>query len=270
MSTRRLRIAAAALALLCTVAAAAHGRQSEPQQQQPQQPSDNYVNHTSFKNRIFEVRHRDPESLLPVLRLLTSGHKGASISADRAFRTITVRDFPENIASVEDALKRLDTPEGSRPEVELRMYVLIASNNDAAPGQLPADLKDVVTQLQSTLNFRGYQLLTTILQRAKERSLSAGFISGEGSAQAALANMPSPVNFRYNYQVNSLTLTTGAGGQTTTQIGGFNFHLDGGEAGGKATIRSDVGVREGERVVVGTAGMRDRALILVLTAKLIK
>ncbi len=37
-----------------------------------------------------------------------------------------------------------------------------------------------------------------------------------------------------------------------------------------AVVRSDVSVRDGEKVVVGTAGLKDKALILVLTAKLIK
>jgi hypothetical protein len=95
-------------------------------------------------------------------------------------------------------------------------------------------------------------------------------ILGEGSAQAAVPGSPSGINYRYNYQAYSLSLTTTGGGTPTLQLTNFNFHLDGGEAGGKATVRSDVGVREGEKVVVGTAGLRDKALILVVTAKAIK
>lgn len=264
MSARKFRFAAV-IAFAFAFAPAA------PAQQPASTPApDNYVSHTSFKNRIVEVRHRDPESLISVLRLLTSGHKGASISADRTFRTITVRDFPENIAAVEDALKRLDTPEGARPEVELRMHVLIASNAEGASGQLPADLKEVVNQLQSTLSFRHYQLLTTILQRTKERpGYSPAFINGDGSAQA---NVPGAglLNYRYAYHASSLSLSTTPAGLTTAQLGAFNFNLDGGDLGGKATIRSDVGLRDGERVVVGTAGLKDKGLIVVLTARLIK
>lgn len=265
MFTRKLRFAAAALALALAAVAAAPAQETK---ETPQQ--DIYVTHTSFKNRIMEVRHRDPEALVLVLKLLTSGHKGASISADRTFRTITVRDFPENIASVEDALKRLDTPEGVRPEVELRMHVLIASNADGASGQLPADLKEVVGQLQSTLSFKHYQLLTTILQRTKERAgFSPAYINGDGSAQATIPGA-GVLSYRYSYQAASLALNTTPAGTTTAQIGAFSFNLDGGPIGGRATIRSDVGLREGERVVVGTAGLNDKALILVLTARLIK
>ena len=59
-----------------------------------------------------------------------------------------------------------------------------------------------------------------------------------------------------------------AAGATTVQLGAFNFLLEGN--GVHSSVRSDVGVREGEKVVVGTAGLKDKALILVLTAKLLK
>src|ERR671938_1651345 len=130
MSSFKLRLgAAAALALACAPFGAA----------QQQQPAPQYVENTGFKNRIFEVKNRDPEELLSVIKLLTSGFKGAQASADRNFKTITVRDFPENIAAIEDALKRLDTPEAPRPEIELRMHVLIASNAESGLTPLPAD-----------------------------------------------------------------------------------------------------------------------------------
>src|ERR687883_1651973 len=159
MSSFRFRlVAAAALALAC----ASFGAQQ-------QQPAPQYVENTGFKNRIFEVKNRDPESLLSVIKLLTSGFKGAQASADRNFKTITVRDFPENIAAIEDALKRLDTPEAPHPEIELHIHVLIAGNTELGASEVPAELKDVVGQLRSTLNFKNYYLLTSIIQRAKER-----------------------------------------------------------------------------------------------------
>src|SRR5215471_7158048 len=90
--------------------------------------SDNYVTNSGFKNRVFDVHNRTPEELVSVLKLLTSGFKGAQLSPNNEFRTITVRDFPENIAAVEEALKRLDKPEAPRPDIELRLHVLVASN----------------------------------------------------------------------------------------------------------------------------------------------
>jgi hypothetical protein len=233
-------------------------------------PQDNYVNHTSFKNRVFEVKYRDPDALVAAIRLLTSGFKGAQMSANRTFKTITVRDFPENIVSIEEALKRLDTPEPARPEIEFRMHVLIASNAASGMNQYPADLKDVIGQLQTTLNFKSYYLLTSIIQRAKDRpDYAPGIIQGEGVAEITFPGESAPRNFSYNFQANSLTLSTSSAGVTTMQLGNFRFRLEGGE-NARAVVSSDVGVRDGEKVVVGTAGLRDKALILVLSARLIK
>jgi hypothetical protein len=258
-------VAAFALAVCCAHIAAAQGTST------PQPTPDNTVTHTNFKNRVFEVKYRDPETLLSVLRLLTSGHKGAQISSNRPFKTITVRDFPENIVSIEEALKRLDTPEAPRPEIEFRMHVLIASNAAGGANQYPADLRDVIGQLQTTLNFKSYHLLTSIIQHAKDRQdYAPNIIQGEGVAQIQLPGENAPRDFSYHFQANSLTLSTSASGITTAQLGSFRFRLDGGDSGGRAVVSSDVGVRDGEKVVVGTAGLRDKALILVLTAKLIK
>lgn len=269
MFSYKLRIIAlVALAFSFTSLAVAQEGNASPQ---PTPPPDNFVNHTSFKNRVFEVKYRDPDTLLPVMRLLTSGHKGSGVSSNRVFKTITVRDFPENIASVEEALKRLDTPEAPRPEIEFRMHVLIASNLAGGANQYPADLRDAIGQLQTTLSFKSYYLLTSIIQRAKDRAdYAPNIIQGEGIAQLSLPGENALRDFSYQFQANSLTLNTTSAGVTTIQLGSFRFRLDGGEAGGRAVVSSDVGVRDGEKVIVGTAGLKDKALILVLTAKLIK
>src|SRR5207237_1776410 len=98
----------------------------QAQSQSSPAPSDNYVTNSGFKNRVFEIHNRAPEDLVPVIKLLTSGFKGAQLSASNEFRTITVRDFPENIAAIDEAIKRLDTPEVARPAIDLRMHVLRA------------------------------------------------------------------------------------------------------------------------------------------------
>jgi hypothetical protein len=267
MISNKLRTTIIAFALALAAASAVSAQQSQPTPRPA--PSDNFVEHKSFQSMVFPVRNRDPETLLPVLRMLTSGHKGAGVSSDRTFRVITVRDFPENVASIEEAIKRLDTPEAPRPDVELRMHVLLASTAAAAGGEPPpADLRDVLTQLQTTLNFKSYQLLTSVVQRTKEsRGRESGYIEGKGTAQSASGGGERQ-SFVYNFAANSLSLTPAASGATTVQLGGFNFHIGG--SGVQAHVRSDLSLREGEQVVVGTAGMGSRALILVMTARTLK
>jgi hypothetical protein len=236
--------------------------------------SDNYVTNSGFKNRVFEVQNRPPEDLVPVIRLLTSGFKGAQLSASNEFRTITVRDFPENIAAIDEAIKRMDKPETARPDIELRMHVLLASNQTTTLNQYPADLKDAIAELQKTLNYKEYYLMTSIVQRTRDsRGERAGYIQGKGSAEIGWpsATAPDKVVKRislYMFDASSVTLTAGPSGAFEIQLGRFDFSLA--VPGSEAKIHSDVRIREGEKVIVGTAGFNDTALILVMTARVIK
>ena len=255
-------------AILCT---AAWGQ--TPSQPSPA-PADNYVSNTGFKNRVFEVHNRLPDDLLPVIRLLTSGFKGAQLAASNEFRTITVRDFPENIAAIDEAIKRLDTPEVSRPNIEIRMHVLLASNKEGVPNGYPADLKDVITELQKTLSYKDYYLLTSVVQRTREsRGPRPSCLEGRGSAEI---EWPSPGAVggtlkrisTYQFYADSVALISSPGGANEIQLGDFTFSLS--VPGTEARIRSDVRMRDGEKVVVGTAGFNDKALILVVTARVLK
>ena len=91
-----------------------------------------YVEHKDFKSKVIEVKHRSPTELSRFIGLLGSGAKGARVMADDNFKILTVRDYPENIATIEDAVKRLDVHEPPRSQVKFRdieitAYVLIAS-----------------------------------------------------------------------------------------------------------------------------------------------
>jgi type II secretory pathway component GspD/PulD (secretin) len=135
-----------------------------------QKPDDDFVTEKGFKSKVFEVKHRNVDSLAKVLQQLGTGFKGASISANSEFKTITVRDFPENLVTIEEAIKRLDTPAAPRPTIELHMHVLVASNASRNAGgttaQVPAELRDVLTQLRETLSYRNYELATSIARPA--------------------------------------------------------------------------------------------------------
>jgi hypothetical protein len=185
-----------------------------------------------------------------------------------------VRDFPENIAAIEEAIKRLDTPEVTRPDIELRMHVLLASNKEGTAAEYPADLKDVITELQKTLSFKDYTLLTSIVQRTREsRGSRNSYLDGRGSAEVAWPNsgVPGGTEKRisnYQFYANSVALTSSPSGATDIQLGEFTFSLS--VPGTEAKIHSDVRMRDGEKVVVGTAGFSDKALILVMTARVLK
>jgi hypothetical protein len=135
-----------------------------------EKPKDDYVTERQFKSKIFEVKYREPSSIASVLRQLGSGFKGAGISANNEFKTLTVRDFPENLATIEEAIKRLDTPAERPSSVQMHMHVLLASNRSgpSPAGEIPVELKDVITELRGTLTYKNYELVTSVLQRLTE------------------------------------------------------------------------------------------------------
>jgi Bacterial type II/III secretion system short domain len=232
-----------------------------------------FVTEKGFKSKVFEVRYRDAESLAKVLRQLGSGFKGASMSANSEFKTLTVRDFPENLATIEEALKRLDAPAAPRPNIDLHMHVLVASNTSGNAGgttaQVPAELKDVLTQLRETLSYRNYELATSVVQRLTETPRG---LRGKGTAEISRSpTSAGSVNLPYEYIVNSVTLASPSTGAPIVQIGEFTFTtgLTSPTLDNRTQVQTALNLRDGEKVVVGTATLGDRALIIVLTVKVI-
>ena len=250
------------LALVLTFVSASSAQQPgpSPAQTQPDGPPER-----AFKSRVFEVKYRDPQTLLHVLYQLGSGFKNSAMSANAEFRTITIRDFPENITTVEEALKRLDVPGAPRPNIELNMHVLIASNAGGPTTETPPDLKDVLTQLRGTLSYRNYELAASIVQRLTETPRA---LQGSGVAELPSTNPGTPASaMAYEYHISNVSLLQNATGAASVQIAEFTFTTQEKE---RARVQTALNLRDGEKVVVGTATLRNRALVIVLTAKLVK
>ena len=219
----------------------------------------------SLKSRVFEIKYRDPNSLKDALYFLGSGAKGSSMSANTEFRTITVRDYPEILATIEEAIKRLDVPATPRPNIELHMHVLIASNSGGAAMDVPAEMKDVLTQLRGTLNYQKYELAASIVQRLTEtpRGLQGAGVADFPSSTPGAPSSAVP----YEYAINNVSLVQNVTGPPSVQINEFAFAIIDKD---RARVQTALNLRDGEKVVVGTATLKDRALVIVLTAKLIK
>jgi hypothetical protein len=236
--------------------------------------SPDYVEEKGFKGKIFEIKYRDPMGVIRVVQPLGSGFKGATMSVNPEFKTLTVRDFPENIAAIEEAIKRLDTPEAPRPDIEFSVHVLIASTAAGNREDYPAELTDVVTQLKSALKYKSYTLMTSGIHRAKE---GPGRVDNSGVAESNLfSSVPTPPNpIFYEYSLGSISIDSAAGA-ATVQIGEFRFNMRvplnlGAQVQYQNVgFRSPVGLRQGERVVVGSTTMGDKGLVVVVSAKLLK
>jgi hypothetical protein len=260
---------ALAFAIVCAGAASAQNEKSAPKAEE-----DNYVTSKAFQNRVFEIKNRDPQGLARVLTPLTSGFRGAVVSWNEEFHTISVRDFPENIAVIEEAIRRFDTPEAARPGIEFRVHLLVASNDESVANRYPAELSDVVKQLQSTLGYKNFTLMGSQIVRNKEgRDVSYN----KGVADLKLANdtpaSKNPIFYSYTFNTISLDRT---GGATRVEIGDFNMDmkvplsLGGPIQYENVGFKNPVSLREGENVVVGTTSIADKSVVVVLSATTIK
>ena len=267
-SVRSRIMLALALALCAATAVSAQSEQSKQQE-------DNFVTQKMFANRVFDVRNRDPISLSRVLAPLTSGFRGAVVSPNPEFRTISVRDFPENIAVIEEAIRRLDTPEPSRPAVEFRVHMLVASNEASVANNYPAELSDVVKQLQTTLGYKNFSLISAQIVRGREGRSDN---SNKGVADLRMVNdtpaNKNPIYYSYNLRALSLDNT---GGQTRVKLEEFMLDLKvplwlGGDkiVYENVGFRNPVSLREGERVVAGTTSIADKSVIVILSATTMK
>src|SRR5438477_60690 len=76
-----------------------------------------------LKGKVFELKYREPRNIFGVITPLGSGYKGALIMLNDDLHIITVRDFPENVAAIEEAIKRLDVPQAARPQINIETQV---------------------------------------------------------------------------------------------------------------------------------------------------
>jgi type II secretory pathway component GspD/PulD (secretin) len=270
--SRKLLLALVAALLL---APAALAQEQKPQTAPAFDRESEYVTTKMFQNRVFEIKNRDPLSLARVLAPLASGFKGAVVSPNPDFKTITVRDFPENIAVIEEAIRRLDTPEPARPAIEFRVHLLVASNDEALANRYPEELSDVVKKLQSTLGYKNFSLMGSQVVRSKD---GRGEIYNKGVADFRLpSDSPGSKNpIFYTYTLRSVTLDN-TSGQARVQIEEFFMDFKVPLIVGANSLnyenvgfKNPVSLHEGEKVVVGTTTIADKSVVVVLSAITIK
>jgi hypothetical protein len=142
----------------------------------------------------------------------------------------------------------------------------VASNGDAAAAKLPEELKEAVGAMKTTLSYHTYSLAGSFVARIRD---GARGISGEGVTDLT---PPSPVRaagkrMQLEYRVNSLALEPREAGAAVVKLDGFSLVLVG---DGRAQLKTDVTLREGEKVVVGTSTVQDRGLVVVVSARVIR
>jgi hypothetical protein len=248
--------------------------------------------------RVFQVTNISPRELVTALQPLASDPKDGSpmMVANNSTMTITVRDYPENLAAIESVIRLLDKPRPA-PEradpldpIEVQISLIAASPDEAfKETPAPAAVAPVLVELRKTLSFKRYRFVTTLTQRVKQGFANAG---GGGGASGFIADpfkteTPEARPARYEYQLNNPFVQTRESGAPTASLQlEFSLWLSrvanqakvnvGVETPSfdtqKISISTGLTFREGEQVVVGTssAGEGDKSIIVVLTMRRVK
>ncbi|HEV3469080.1 MAG TPA: hypothetical protein VG148_07145 [Pyrinomonadaceae bacterium] len=265
------------LALALALAAVCLGAGGARAQETKQTPAaeDNYVREKGFASEVFEIRNRDPLKLTSVLLPLASGFRGSAVTPNAEFGTISVRDFPENIHAIREAIRRLDTPEPPRPGIEFHVHLLVGADDGRAARELPAGLGEVVSQLRAALGHKNFSVMGSQVLRGKE---GRGDVYNKGVADLGLADAAAVSGYPvfYEYHLRSFSLDHAAG-PARVQVEDFSMSLrvplvltPNNVTYQDVGFRNPVALREGERVVVGTTSVGDKSLVVVLSATTMK
>ena len=168
--------------------------------------------------------------------------------------------------------------------LDTQLYLLVGTNQDVDDSRLPAALDGVIKQLRASLLFKNYRLAATLVNRVRnEGRLDLRWIGGPFAAPSGTASAQTP-SFS-EFKIGVVKLTRNAEGQPMVQMQRFSFGAripivtgtTPAQAGAgfpiinydNTGLNTDISLREGEPVVVGTlnAGPSGDAIILVVSAK---
>jgi hypothetical protein len=224
----------------------------------------------SADTRIFDVKYADVNQLAQALSVFN-----VQMFPSPQLHVLSVRAPKDIMPAIADAVKRLDVPPpppAPTKNVELIIYVVNATDQpDNAP--LPAPLQPVVAQLRNVLSYKGFQVVDTQVVRGingRETQTSGHMPSApKPAAIGAETPPPSTYNFRSIFRVR------GTDKEPTVFLEGMRFGVrvpnwnNGGWQFYDVGINSDVEIPRGQQVVVGKTTIGERALILVMSAKVL-
>jgi hypothetical protein len=168
--------------------------------------------------------------------------------------------------------------------LDTQLYLIVGTNQEVGNERLPAALELVVKELRATLPFKNYRLSATLINRVKsEGQLNLRWIGGPLLASTAAASNTTP-SFN-DFSVRAVRLVSDSDGRQRIRMDGFRFGsripivtYNGVASNGPAApiinyestgLNTDISMREGEPVVVGTlnVGPSGDAIILVMSVK---
>jgi hypothetical protein len=211
---------------------------------------------------IKQTLYIDPVTLTDTLGLLDVDFQVVPQQSAIVLRSSSEKDL-------ETALSLITHLDAESRDLELRVHVLAALEKAGDP--LPEAVDSVARELAKVFDYGGFELLETILLRAKDGSgagIQGGFVGPDGAVS------------RYDLAFNRARFIPRekAGDPEVAQRGNrlrfdnFRFSMKTGEEPPAVTLRTDIEVREGQTAAVGkaTPGGLGRALVILVEAEAVE
>jgi hypothetical protein len=198
--------------------------------------------------RVFELKYSDPRDITMLLSVYP-----VKVGPITSLPVISVHGSKESIATIAEMLKTIDVPRALRKDVEITGYVLLAS--PAQPqGVEPAELAGPIKQLRALFPYKSYNVAETILLRARD---------GQGASSGGMLGLDQNTHWRYEFNCRPAISTS----EKIIRLENLSLLIH--SPSGVIQLRTDVDIRDGQKVVVGKSNLTggDTAMILVLTAK---
>jgi len=219
--------------------------------------------------KLFILKYAEPRAVRALVITF-----GASAETNGEMRALAVSATQAQMAAIEEAIAKLDTPAAAPKDIELACYMVIGgetSSENVLGGPTPKELDSVVTQLRNAFAFKNYRLMDVLSLRARTGQRASTTSTGGTMESGPLSHQQIITQF----QLNSISVGTDG---TTIHIDGMQASIrlplpsdnNGHYTYVNLNLNSDVDIKEGQKVVVGRLGVTNgQALFVVLMAKVV-
>ena len=209
-------------------------------------------------SKLVTLKYVDPQAIMSIVRTF-----GVEIQYNRELKVMSINGTAQSLAAAEAAIKQLDV---APKNIDLIVYFVVAGNQPATTGSVPAELHDVIAQLKSTFAFKDYSMLDTLTLRTR---------AGSSAETTGILSPPTAPHPRLSiFSIRNATVGDDGTNRIDRMHAGLRIpvstqakmeYLNTG-------IDQDVDVKEGQKIVVGRASLEgpEKALFLILTAKVVQ
>lgn len=227
-------------------------------------PEAMHVNPPGWVTEVFALKFAQPNDLVGVLRMFSG-----RANYERDLKVVMWSGPKELAPAVEDVIKRLDVAPTPVPGIELTFYLLSGSKQGGTGAAPVPELGGVATQVQKLFGLSRLSLLETAVLRTRDGS--------QGRTEGVIPTEGDPGHPTYYSLAFDRALLSGDERGKVVSLSRLWLRLNVPKGPGsspgpvynESNLRTDVDVREGQKVVVGKAsvGASGDTLFLVVTAK---